>query len=55
MGRLPVIQNDAGRDKVGRDHNTYGFTIWLAGGGIKGGYDLRRRPTSSATRRQGRR
>jgi hypothetical protein len=37
MGRLPVIQNDAGPEKVGRDHNTYGFTSWLAGGGIKGG------------------
>ncbi len=37
MGRLPVIQNDAGPDKVGRDHNTYGFTTWLAGGGVKGG------------------
>jgi hypothetical protein len=21
----------------GRDHNPYGFTIWMAGGGIKGG------------------
>ncbi|MBW3541027.1 MAG: DUF1501 domain-containing protein [Planctomycetes bacterium] len=38
MGRLPVIQNDAGREKVGRDHNTYGFSSWLAGGGFKGGY-----------------
>jgi hypothetical protein len=37
MGRLPVLQNDAGPDKVGRDHNTYGFSMWLAGGGIKGG------------------
>jgi hypothetical protein len=37
MGRLPVIQNDAGPDKIGRDHNTYGFTMWLAGGGVKGG------------------
>jgi hypothetical protein len=37
MGRLPVIQNDAGPDKVGRDHNTYGFSSWLAGGGFKGG------------------
>lgn len=37
MGRLPVIQNDAGRDKVGRDHNTYGFSMWVAGGGFKGG------------------
>ena len=37
MGRLPVIQNDAGPAKVGRDHNTYGFSMWLAGGGIRGG------------------
>ncbi|MDP7204564.1 MAG: DUF1501 domain-containing protein, partial [Pirellulaceae bacterium] len=37
MGRLPVIQNDAGREKVGRDHNTYGFTMWVAGGGFRGG------------------
>jgi hypothetical protein len=37
MGRLPVIQNDAGPSNVGRDHNTYGFSAWLAGGGIKGG------------------
>ena len=37
MGRLPVIQNDGGRDKVGRDHNTYGFTLWVAGGGFRGG------------------
>jgi len=21
----------------GRDHNHYGFTVWLAGGGVKGG------------------
>jgi hypothetical protein len=37
MGRLPVIQNDAGPASVGRDHNTYGFTAWMAGGGFKGG------------------
>lgn len=37
MGRLPVIQNDAGAAQVGRDHNTYGFTMWLAGGGVKSG------------------
>jgi hypothetical protein len=37
MGRLPVIQNDAGPNKVGRDHNTYGFSMWVAGGGFKGG------------------
>ncbi len=37
MGRLPVIQNDAGDKNVGRDHNTYGFSMWLAGGGVRGG------------------
>ena len=37
MGRLPTIQNDVGKEKVGRDHNTYGFTMWVAGGGFKGG------------------
>ncbi len=38
MGRLPVIQNEAGRDKIGRDHNTYGFSMWVAGGGFKSGH-----------------
>jgi hypothetical protein len=38
MGRLPVLQNDAGYEKWGRDHNTYGFSMWLAGGGFKKGY-----------------
>ena len=37
MGRLPVIQNDVGSTRVGRDHNTYGFSMWLAGGGVRGG------------------
>jgi hypothetical protein len=32
FGRTPFAQG-----KDGRDHNQYGFTIWLAGGGIKGG------------------
>ncbi len=32
FGRTPMAQ---GTD--GRDHNPYGFSIWLAGGGIKGG------------------
>jgi len=37
MGRLPVVEgNDP--EKVGRDHNTYGFSWWLAGGGIKRGH-----------------
>jgi len=32
FGRTPMAQ---GSD--GRDHNPFGFTMWLAGGGIKGG------------------
>jgi hypothetical protein len=32
FGRTPMAQGTNGRD-----HNPYGFTIWLAGGGIKGG------------------
>jgi hypothetical protein len=35
MGRLPVVQNEK---NIGRDHNTYGFSVWLAGGGFKAGY-----------------
>ena len=34
MGRLPVIENES---NIGRDHNTYGFSMWLAGGGVQGG------------------
>lgn len=38
MGRLPVLQNDGGPDKWGRDHNTHGFSCWMAGGGFRGGH-----------------
>jgi hypothetical protein len=34
---LPHAGSNAGKIN-GRDHNHYGFTMWLAGGGIKGGY-----------------
>lgn len=34
MGRLPVIQNEA---NIGRDHNTDGFSMWVAGGGFRTG------------------
>ncbi|MGH9628845.1 MAG: DUF1501 domain-containing protein [Bryobacteraceae bacterium] len=39
FGRTPCAQlPDGGYTKnVGRDHNPFGFTMWLAGGGIKGG------------------
>jgi len=42
FGRTPVVElpkpgTNAGRVN-GRDHNHYGFTTWLAGGGVKGGH-----------------
>jgi uncharacterized protein (DUF1501 family) len=37
IGRLPVTQNHGAPEKDGRDHNGQGFSIWLAGGGIRGG------------------
>ena len=33
FGRTPTAQGTNGRD-----HNPYGFTMWMAGGGVKGGY-----------------
>lgn len=33
FGRTPMAEG-----KDGRDHNPYGFTMWLAGGGVKGGH-----------------
>jgi len=35
FGRTPVAELP---DLNGRDHNHYGFTCWLAGGGVRGGY-----------------
>ena len=39
FGRTPCAQMpDGGYTKdVGRDHNPFGFTMWMAGGGVKGG------------------
>ena len=37
FGRTPVSESGNGRD-----HNPYGFTMWVAGGGIKGGQAVRR-------------
>jgi hypothetical protein len=34
FGRQPTAEYAQG---TGRDHNAYGFTMWMAGGGIKGG------------------
>ena len=35
VGRTPVAELPS---LSGRDHNHYGFSVWLAGGGIRGGY-----------------
>jgi hypothetical protein len=37
FGRQPTAEYGVG---TGRDHNSYGFTMWLAGGGIKGGVSV---------------
>ena len=41
FGRTPAVElpkqgSNAGKIN-GRDHNHYGFTVWMAGGGVKGG------------------
>ena len=38
FGRTPGLEaRNGGRGKNGRDHHPHGFSVWLAGGGIKGG------------------
>ncbi len=37
FGRTPFAQSSAGTLGVGRDHNQYGFSIWMAGGGARRG------------------
>jgi hypothetical protein len=37
FGRQPTAEYEKG---TGRDHNSYGFTMWLAGGGVKGGISV---------------
>ena len=55
FGRQPTAEYAKG---TGRDHNAYGFTMWMAGGGIKGGVSVgddrrarqrRRRETASTS------
>lgn len=41
FGRTPAVELPAPGtpgNGQGRDHNHYGFTVWLAGGGVKGGH-----------------
>lgn len=37
FGRTPFTQSDANKVGTGRDHNQTGFTIWMAGAGLKAG------------------
>ncbi len=37
FGRTPAVELVNGKPGGGRDHNHWGFTVWMAGGGIKGG------------------
>jgi hypothetical protein len=40
FGRTPTVElmGHTKREQYGRDHNNHGFTMWLAGGGVKKGY-----------------
>ncbi len=37
FGRTPAVEMVGGKPGMGRDHNHWGFSVWLAGGGVKGG------------------
>lgn len=38
FGRTPLAENRPGRElNTGRDHHLFAFSLWLAGGGVKGG------------------
>lgn len=39
FGRTPVIQYNMGnkKQKPGKGHNPFGYSMWMAGGGVKGG------------------
>jgi hypothetical protein len=37
FGRTPAVEMVNGQSGLGRDHNHWGFSVWLAGGGVKGG------------------
>jgi hypothetical protein len=37
FGRTPMMQGNLKPTEIGRDHHPHGYTIWMAGGGIKPG------------------
>lgn len=40
FGRTCISETNTGREGLGRDHNPTGFTMWLAGGDVRGGQTL---------------
>lgn len=38
FGRTPFVQGSLTSPSLGRDHHPYGFTSWVAGGGVKAGH-----------------
>jgi hypothetical protein len=40
FGRTPIAETNTGREGTGRDHNPTGFTMWMAGGGVRGGQTI---------------
>ena len=39
FGRTPFTQSASDKVGTGRDHNQVGFSVWLAGGGLKSGFN----------------
>jgi hypothetical protein len=37
FGWTPAVAMVNGKPAMGRDHNYWGFSVWLAGAGVKGG------------------
>ena len=52
FGRTPFTDGaeGGGGNRNGRDHNPYGFSVWLAGGGVRGGQAHRRDRRDRASR-----
>lgn len=40
FGRTCIAETNTGREGKGRDHNPTGFTMWMAGGDVKGGQSI---------------
>ena len=38
FGRTPAVELMDGKPGLGRDHNHWGFSVWLAGAGVRSGY-----------------